>query len=58
MPMLKMAYCSIFLIMTPNIIEYKDLKNLGHKKVLLQKINQQYVISRHTKFEYNATSGF
>ena len=34
------------------------LKNSGHEKLLLQNINQYYGISCHTKFEYNATSGF
>ena len=34
------------------------LKNSGHEKLLLQNINQQYGISCHTKFEFNATSGF
>ena len=42
-------------IVTVNVY---NLKHSGHGNLLSQKINKQQVISWHTKFEYNATSGF
>ena len=55
-----------FLIKAAHLFKLKESQNsilnrstnLDHEKSLWQKINQLYGISCHTKFEYQAISGF